>query len=149
LVTSVAEWLGPYLSGATGRADLERLDVAMLLRAHLPWQLGADLDALAPVTLALPTGRDVTIDYTADRPTVSVRVQDVFGVTEHPRIAGGRIPLTMALLSPADRPIQVTADLPGFWAGSWAEVRKDLAGRYPKHRWPTDPSHEPPGRHRR
>ena len=74
------------------------------------------------------------IDYTAERPTVSVRVQDVFGVTEHPTVAGGRVPLTIALLSPADRPIQVTADLPGFWTGSWAAVRKDLAGRYPKHR---------------
>ena len=70
---------------------------------------------------------------------MSVRVQDVFGVTEHPTIAGGRVPLTIALLSPADRPIQVTADLPGFWTGSWAAVRKDLAGRYPKHRWPADP----------
>ena len=88
----------------------------------------------------------MAIDYTADRPTASVRVQDVFGVTEHPTIAGGAVPLTLALLSPADRPIQVTADLPGFWAGSWAAVRKDLAGRYPKHRWPDDPANEPPGR---
>ena len=77
---------------------------------------------------------------------MSVRVQDVFGVTEHPTVAGGRVPLTLALLSPADRPIQVTADLPGFWTGSWADVRKDLAGRYPKHRWPDDPGDADPGR---
>ena len=96
----------------------------------------------------LPGGRAAAIDYTADRPTLSVRVQDVFGVREHPTIGDGRVPLTMALLSPADRPIQVTADLPAFWAGSWADVRKDLAGRYPKHRWPADPANEAPGRHR-
>jgi ATP-dependent helicase HrpB len=116
------------------------------LRSLLPGPLGAELDELAPATWTLPTGRAVSIDYSADRPTVSVRVQDVFGVTTHPTIAGGRIPLTVALLSPADRPIQVTADLPGFWTGSWAAVRKDLAGRYPKHRWPDHPESERPGR---
>ena len=120
--------------------------MAVLLRAQLPWPLGADLDTLAPATWTPPGGRQVPIDYTVDHPTVSVRVQDVYGVTEHPTIAGGTVPLTLALLSPADRPIQVTADLPGFWAGSWADVRKDLAGRYPKHRWPIDPANEPPGR---
>ena len=113
---------------------------------QLPWPLGAELDTLAPPAWTLPDGRQVAIDYTADRPTASVRVQDVFGVTDHPRIAGGTVPLTLALLSPADRPIQVTADLPGFWAGSWAAVRKDLAGRYPKHRWPENPASEPAGR---
>ena len=146
LTATLDGWLRPYLAGATSRADLERLDLAVLLRAMLPWPLGADVDRLAPATWTLPTGRDATIDYAADRPTVSVRVQDVFGLTVHPTIAGGRTPLTVALLSPADRPIQVTADLPGFWAGSWAAVRKDLAGRYPKHRWPLDPANEPPGR---
>ena len=137
LVARLDEWLAPYLAGATGRGDLERLDLGVLLRAQLLWPLGAELDQLAPATW-----RNRTIDYTADRPTVAVRVQQVFGVTEHPAVAGGRVPLTIALLSPADRPIQVTADLPGFWGGSWAAVRKDLAGRYPKHRWPEDPSAE-------
>jgi ATP-dependent helicase HrpB len=134
LVGTLDEWLAPYLAGATGRADLDRLDLAVLLRAQLPWPLGAELDELAPATW-----HNRRIDYTAERPTVSVRVQQVFGVTEHPTIARGRVPLTIALLSPADRPIQVTADLPGFWTGSWAAVRKDLAGRYPKHAWPVDP----------
>ena len=97
-------------------------------------------------TWRAPAGRDVPIDYTATGPTVAVRVQDVFGVTTHPTIVAGRVPLTLALLSPADRPIQVTADLPGFWAGSWAEVRQELAGRYPKHRWPVDPATADPGR---
>ena len=146
LVTTLNEWLRPFLAGATGKSDLDRVDVATLLRHQLAWPLGGDLDALAPAAWTLPSGREAPIDYTADRPTVSVRVQDVFGVTEHPTIAGGRVPLTLALLSPADRPIQVTADLPGFWAGSWADVRKDLGGRYPKHRWPDDPANEPPGR---
>ncbi len=146
LLATIDTWLRPYLSGAVGRDDLRRLDVTVLLRAHLPWPLGAELDRLAPASWTLPNGRQVAIDYTGDRPTASVRVQDVFGVTEHPRLAGGAVALTLALLSPADRPIQVTSDLPGFWAGSWAAVRKDLAGRYPKHRWPENPASEPPGR---
>ena len=146
LLATLDTWLRPYLTGAVGRGDLQRVDVPMLLRAQLPWPLGADLDTQAPAAWSLPNGRHVPIDYTADRPTASVRVQDVFGVTEHPTLAGGTVPLTLALLSPADRPIQVTADLPGFWAGSWADVRKDLAGRYPKHRWPENPAAEPPGR---
>ena len=146
LLASVDTWLRPYLSGAVGRDDLQRLDVAMLLRAELPWPLGAELDSLAPPAWTLPDGRQVAIDYTADRPTASVRVQDVFGITDHPRIAANTVPLTLTLLSPADRPIQVTADLPGFWAGSWAAVRKDLAGRYPKHRWPENPAGERAGR---
>lgn len=149
LIATLDDWLAPYLASATGRADLDRLDVTVLIRNRLPWPLGADLDTLAPPWWNLPSGRRVTIDYTADRPTAAVRVQDVFGVNDHPTVAGGRVPLTIALLSPADRPIQVTADLPGFWTGSWSDVRKDLAGRYPKHRWPTDPANEPPGRHRR
>ena len=106
------------------------------------------LDELAPPSWTLPNGRAVPIDYAADRPTAAVRVQDVFGIRAHPSVAGGRVPLTLALLSPADRPLQVTADLPGFWAGTWADVRKELAGRYPKHRWPADPANEPPGRQR-
>ena len=139
LLATLDDWLAPYLAGATGRADLDRLDLGILLRSMLPWPLGAELDELAPATWTLPTGCEARIDYEEERPTVSVRVQDVFGVTTHPTVAGGRVPLTMSLLSPADRPIQVTSDLPGFWTGSWADVRKDLAGRYPKHRWPHHP----------
>ncbi len=144
LVATLDTWLAPYLPGATGRSDLERLDLTTVLRSQLPWPEGADLDELAPPRLDLPTGRDVPIDYTGDAPEAAVRVQDLFGVREHPT-AGGR-PIRLQLLSPADRPIQVTADLPGFWAGSWAEVRKDMAGRYPKHRWPEDPATADPKR---
>ena len=110
----------------------------------MPWPDGGDLDRLAPSRLELPTGRSVSIDYSADEPTAAVRVQDLFGTTVHPT-AGGR-PVVLHLLSPADRPVQITADLPGFWAGSWAEVRKDLAGRYPKHQWPDDPATADPKR---
>ena len=144
LAASLDEWLAPYLPGATRRADLERVDLTMVLRSQLPWPDGADLDAIAPPALALPTGRSVPIDYSGEHPAARVRVQDLFGTTVHPT-AGGR-PIVLHLLSPADRPIQVTADLPGFWTGSWADVRKELAGRYPKHQWPTDPATAAPRR---
>jgi ATP-dependent helicase HrpB len=144
LVDSVDDWLAPYLPGATGRGDLDRLDVATVLRAQLPWPEGAELDRLSPDTLELPTGRSVYVDYSGEQPTAAARVQDLFGTTEHPT-AGG-VPIRLELLSPADRPIQVTGDLPGFWAGSWADVKKEMAGRYPKHRWPDDPASAPPKR---
>ena len=144
LVKTLDTWLAPFLAGATGRRDLERLDLTTVLRSQLPWPLGADLDDLAPARLDLPTGRSTAIDYSGDQPSVSVRVQDLFGVTVHPT-AGGR-PVVLNLLSPADRPVQVTSDLPGFWAGSWSAVRKDLAGRYPKHQWPVDPAAATPRR---
>jgi ATP-dependent helicase HrpB len=144
LSASVDEWLAPYLPGATGRADLDRLDVATVLRSQLPWEVGADLDEIAPSRLLLPSGRSVPIDYAGDQPDAFVRVQDLFGVTTHP--AAGGVPIRLHLLSPADRPIQVTADLPGFWAGSWTDVKKDMAGRYPKHQWPDDPANADPKR---
>jgi ATP-dependent helicase HrpB len=144
LSASVDEWLAAYLPGATGRADLDRLDVAMVLRSQLPWEVGADLDEIAPSVFVLPSGRSVPIDYSGEQPDAFVRVQDLFGVTTHP--AAGGLPIRLHLLSPADRPIQVTADLPGFWTGSWADVKKDMAGRYPKHQWPDDPANAAPKR---
>ena len=144
LGATLDEWLAPYLPGAVARRDLEQVDLATVLRSQLPWPEGTDLDRLAPPRLELPTGRSVPIDYTGDEPSASVRVQDLFGTTTHPT-AGGR-PIVLRLLSPADRPIQITSDLPGFWAGTWADVRKDLAGRYPKHQWPADPATAAPKR---
>ncbi len=144
LAASLDDWLAPYLPGAVGRSDLEHVDLAMVLRSQLPWPQGGDLDEIAPPELVLPTGRSVPIDYSADEPSARVRVQDLFGTTTHPT-AGGR-PIVLHLLSPADRPVQITADLPGFWTGSWADVRKDLAGRYPKHQWPEDPGSASPRR---
>lgn len=144
LLTTLDDWLGPYLPGARGRADLEGLDLTTVLRSQLPWPEGSRLDDVAPAALTLPSGRTASIDYSGEQPTASVRVQDLFGVTTHPT-AGSR-PIRLELLSPANRPIQVTADLPGFWAGSWSEVRKEMAGRYPKHRWPDDPANAAPKR---
>ena len=147
LLARLTTWLAPFLAGATGRADLEALDVATALRSTLlPAGAGRELDRLAPADLVLPSGRRVPIDYDADGgPAARVRVQQLFGVTEHPTVLDGRVPVVLHLLSPADRPVQVTADLPGFWSGSWAEVRKAMAGRYPKHPWPEDPRSFSPG----
>jgi len=144
LVRTLDEWLAPYLDGMTGMADVASLDLAMVLRAGLPWPLGSRLDELAPTHLELASGRSVPLDYSGEQPSAAVRVQDLFGTREHPTAAG--VPVLLHLLSPADRPIQITADLPGFWAGSWAEVRKEMAGRYPKHQWPADPASAAPKR---
>jgi ATP-dependent helicase HrpB len=140
---SLDGWLAPLLAGATGRADLERLDLARVLRGMVPPELAADLDRLAPAELALPSGRRVRLRYgegePGDPPVLAVGVQQVFGLAETPTVAGGRVPVTLHLLSPADRPVQITSDLAGFWTGSWREVRREMAGRYPKHDWPEHP----------
>lgn len=149
LAGAADDWLAPLLHGATGRADIERLDVVTALRTLLPWPLPAELDRLAPTSWTTPTGATLAIDYADGRATIAVRVQDVFGVTEHPTVGPARTPITFTLLSPADRPLQTTADLPGFWSGSWRDVRKEMAGRYPKHRWPENPAAEQPGRLKR
>jgi ATP-dependent helicase HrpB len=141
LLTTLDIWLTPRLdaSGARRRGDVERIDLTRVIRDVVGPHRVHHLDALVPKTVTLASGRSVRVDYTADTPTIASRVQDFYGTTVHPTVADGRHPLTVSLLSPAGRPVQVTADLPGFWTGSWAAVRKDLAGRYPKHRWPVDP----------
>jgi ATP-dependent helicase HrpB len=141
LLATVDEWLRPFLVGATGRKDLASIDLTMVLQSNLGWDKSTSLDSLAPAMFTPPHGKPVPINY-ADpaAPTIAVRVQHLFGVTTHPAVLNGKVPLRIQLLSPADRPIQITADLPAFWTGSWADVRKDMAGRYPKHKWPIDPS---------
>jgi ATP-dependent helicase HrpB len=133
-------WLWPLLETVQG---LEQIGDAALeggLRALVPWDRQRALETLAPPRLATPLG-SATIDYAAEGgPRVDIRVQELFGVTAHPSVGGGRTPLTLALLSPARRPVQVTRDLPGFWAGSWAAVRSEMRGRYPRHPWPEDPT---------
>ena len=110
------------------------------MRALIPWEVQRRMDEVAPDAWSAPTGTRCVIDYAADGgPRIEVRVQELFGLSAHPAVAGGRVPLTLSLLSPARRPIQTTKDLPGFWRGSWAEVRKEMRGRYPKHPWPEDP----------
>ncbi len=144
LVKSLDEWLSPYLNGMTSMHDVASLDLTTVLRAGLQWPLGQRLDEQAPTHLELASGRSMTLDYSGDQPTAAVRVQDLFGTGEHPTVAGR--PVLLHLLSPADRPIQITSDLPGFWAGTWTDVRKEMAGRYPKHQWPTDPATAVPKR---
>ncbi|HEY2998013.1 MAG TPA: ATP-dependent helicase C-terminal domain-containing protein, partial [Acidimicrobiales bacterium] len=152
---SLDDWLAPRLAaaGATGRADLDRLDMAGVLRSLLPPAVAGDLDRLAPAAVAVPGGRRVPLAYgegaPGDPPVLAVRVQDMFGATATPTVAGGRVPVVLHLLSPAGRPVQVTSDLAGFWAGSWREVRKEMAGRYPKHPWPEDPATASPPSPRR
>lgn len=145
LIASLDEWLAPYLSGATSAADLAALDTSMLLSAQLDWDASTQLSDLAPTHLDTPAGRTALIDYSRDVPTASVRVQDLFGLGEHPMVAH-TVPVSLELLSPADRPIQITSNLPGFWSGTWADVRKEMAGRYPKHQWPADPANATPKR---
>jgi ATP-dependent helicase HrpB len=136
LLGRLDEWLVPLLGKAVGRADLESIDMATVLRRMLG-PLVTELDRTAPATIAFASGRQVPVDYCGDQPAAAVRVQDAFGTTAHPTVGGA--PVVLSLLSPAGRPLQVTSDLPGFWKGSWADVRKDMAGRYPKHPWPVDP----------
>ena len=143
---ALGDWLAPHLVGATGRRDLEALDLLTVLRSGLGHERLRVLDRLAPRTVTVASGRAVTVDYGGDAPVIATRVQDLYGTTVHPTVLDGRVPLVVHLLSPAGRPVQVTADLPAFWAGSWREVRKELAGRYPKHQWPLDPSTAEPGR---
>ncbi|HET9772902.1 MAG TPA: ATP-dependent helicase C-terminal domain-containing protein, partial [Acidimicrobiia bacterium] len=140
LLGRLEEWLGPLLADATGRADLESVDLTTVLRRMLGPRV-ADLDRAAPATITFAAGRQVPVDYGDGQPAAALRVQDAFGTTTHPTVCG--VPVVLARLSPAGRPIQVTADLPGFWKGSWSDVRKDMAGRYPRHSWPPDPAGKP------
>ena len=140
LLATLEAWLAGYADGMKSRADLQRLNVKELLEAALPWERSRRLDEEAPTHWTVPSGSRVPIDYgDPDAPFVAVRLQELFGLPETPRIAGGRVPLTLRLLSPAQRPVQVTRDLASFWSGAYFEVRKDLKGRYPKHYWPDNP----------
>jgi ATP-dependent helicase HrpB len=147
LAATVEDWLAPHLLGKAGIADIAPDDLAEAVRALLPWALRARLDAEAPAHVEVPTGSRIPIDYGAEEgPVLAVRVQELFGLSRHPTLAGGRVPLVLHLLSPARRPIQITKDLPGFWRGSWAAVRADMRGQYPKHPWPEDPLNAEPTR---
>jgi ATP-dependent helicase HrpB len=139
LLERLDEWLASLLTGVRSLAALKADALEGALRALIPWDLQRRLDAAAPARWTAPTGNSFAIDYAAEAgPRVDVRVQEVFGLAEHPTVAG--VPITMSLLSPGHRPIQTTKDLPGFWKGSWKDVRADMRGRYPKHLWPEDPA---------
>ena len=149
LTVALAEWVRNYGFNAVSLSDIEKADVVSILRALVPYSHIRQLDDLVPTSIQLSNGVLLKIDWGGDAPTISARAQQFFGVTVHPSVGGGSIPLRVVLLSPAGRPLQTTSDLPGFWAGSWADVRKDMAGRYPKHSWPVDPSIESPPSPRR
>jgi ATP-dependent helicase HrpB len=141
-------WLGPRLAGIRRWDELERVDFGALLLARLPWDRRAALEQWAPTHIEVPSGSRVAVDYSdPGAPVLAVRLQELFGLTETPTVAGGTVPLTLHLLSPARRPVQVTRDLAGFWRTTYFEVRKDLKGRYPKHAWPDDPLRAEPTRH--
>jgi ATP-dependent helicase HrpB len=141
------DWLVPALHDKTSLKELSPGDLSDALMALLPWDRRARLDREAPTHFEAPTGTMLAIDYEAEQgPTIAVRLQELFGLNSHPSIAGGKVPLVLELLSPAQRPVQVTRDLPGFWRGSYAAVRTDLRGRYPRHPWPDDPANALPTR---
>lgn len=147
LLAALPDWLGPWLDGITRLAQLGRVSLREALLARLDHGQRRQLDQLAPAQLVVPTGTRVDIDYLDDNaPCIEVRLQEVFGLADTPRIGGGTVPVTLKLLSPARRPVQITRDLGGFWRGSYAEVRKDLRGRYPKHYWPENPLQAEPTR---
>jgi ATP-dependent helicase HrpB len=140
LAGSPETWLAPWLDGVTRREHLARVPLGDALRALLSFEQQCALEERAPAALTMPSGSRVRVDYQGDdAPAVAVRLQEVFGLAATPRLDGGRVPVTLRLLSPAQRPVQVTRDLASFWRGAYREVRKDLRGRYPRHYWPEDP----------
>jgi ATP-dependent helicase HrpB len=144
LAATAGEWLAAALAGKTALSALGADELAEAVQELLPWNLRRRLDAEAPTHFAAPSGSSVPIDYAAEEgPKLSIRVQELFGLDRHPTIAGGRVPLVVELLSPAHRPVQVTRDLPGFWRGSYAAVKAEMRGRYPRHPWPDDPLKAP------
>ncbi|MEN9709518.1 MAG: hypothetical protein RIQ68_1926 [Pseudomonadota bacterium] len=141
LTQNAQDWLPPFIEGRTSLNAITASDLDAALAALLPWDMTRRLDAEAPTHFAAPTGSHVAVDYEAEGgPVLAIRVQELFGLSTHPSLAGGRVPLTLHLLSPAHRPIQITKDLPGFWKGSWAAVKTEMKGRYPRHPWPDNPA---------
>lgn len=148
LLETLEDWLGPWLGVVSRREDFARLDLAGILAAFLPWPLPARLDELAPTRLTVPSGSSIKLSYSPDGspPVLAVRIQEMFGLADTPRVNRGHTPVLLHLLSPAYRPVQVTQDLRSFWANTYPEVRKELRGRYNKHPWPEDPWNAEPTR---
>ena len=139
LLATLETWLGPFLDNVRNLKQIAELDLASILRNQLSWELQQKLEQHAPVRLQAPSGSMIRIDYQETPPVLAVRLQEMFGCSQTPQIANGRVTLKLQLLSPARRPIQVTQDLAGFWNSSYREVQKEMKGRYPKHYWPDDP----------
>jgi len=141
LIDRLDDWLGPLLESAGSFDALDAGAVTHAAAALLEWPLPRELDALAPHSWTAPVGRRISIDYTAEGgPRVELKVQEAYGASHHPSIIRDKVPLTLALLSPAQRPVAVTKDLPSFWSAGYHDMRKDMKGRYPKHDWPEDPA---------
>ena len=139
------DWLLPLLDGGSSLKAVDPGALTAALEAMVGWEAMRRLETQAPERWATPAGSRHAIDYAAEGgPRLEARVQELYGLAAHPTLAGGRVPLTLALTSPAHRPIQVTKDLPGFWKGSWKEVRTEMKGRYPRHVWPEDPASADP-----
>lgn len=140
LLKDLNGWLAPFLTGITSREELKSIHLLAIFEAMFTWQNRQELEELAPACILAPSGRRILLDYSDPaKPVLAARLQELFGLTETPRIAGGKVPLTLQLLSPACRPVQVTTDLASFWRQAYYAVKRDLAGRYPKHYWPDDP----------
>jgi ATP-dependent helicase HrpB len=138
------DWLMPALARARSEADLRGLDLTEPLRGLLTWDQAQALDRIAPPIFRTPLGRAVPIDYEGEAPAIAVKLQEMFGVTRHPVVGAAGLPVKVTLLSPGGHPLQVTTDLPGFWARSYADVRRDMRGQYPRHPWPEDPAQAAP-----
>ena len=146
LLVSMNDWLGPYLEPVSLLSHFKKLDLKSILTALLTWEQKQQLDALAPQRLEVPSGSSYPIDYTITPPVLAVKLQEMFGCIDTPAVVDGQVPISVHLLSPAGRPLQVTQDLVGFWQTSYQEVRKEMKGRYPKHPWPEDPTNATPTR---
>jgi ATP-dependent helicase HrpB len=147
LISEPESWLAPFLGGCRTAQDLSRVDILPALRSTLSAQQQRLLDARAPSHLGVPSGHRIALDYTSrDMPVLAVKLQEMFGLSDTPVIAQGRVKVLLHLLSPAGRPVQVTQDLRGFWNNGYQQVKKELKGRYPKHPWPDDPWHASPTR---
>jgi ATP-dependent helicase HrpB len=142
LLATTKDWLLPHLSGVRTTADWKAFDLLPALRAMLDWSQMQRLDTAAPSHFETPLGRRTPINYDGEAPEITVRLQELFGTTRHPTV--GHTPLKVVLLSPGQKPVQVTTDIPNFWATSYADVRRDMRGRYPRHPWPEDPTQADP-----
>jgi ATP-dependent helicase HrpB len=150
LTATLEQWAPPWISGVTRREHFARMDLSNALRSRLSYAQGVVLEREAPTHFTVPSGSNIPIDYLdGDTPTLSVRLQEMFGLSRTPSVAAGRVPLLLKLLSPARRPVQITRDLVSFWNRGYHEVKKDLKGRYPKHYWPEDPYTAEPTRRAR
>jgi ATP-dependent helicase HrpB len=148
LDAGLERWLRPWVEGLRQLADLGRIDLEQALRQMVPWERRNDLERLAPSHVQVPSGSRIQVDYTDPAaPVLAVRLQELFGAAETPAVGAGGVPLTLHLLSPAGRPVQVTRDLAGFWRTTYFDVRRDLKARYPRHPWPDDPRSAEPTRH--